>query len=99
MSVTARRLRVVERPDGTYAVEVRRTGVEPSAGLLPGYVIALITRLRWQLSREKSWSLEAGSDEPSPCASLQALVAQRGLPVRDGSHGGQESGEFDGEVG
>jgi hypothetical protein len=56
--VTAPRIRGVERPDGSYVVEVRRTGVEPSGDLLPGYVIAVISRLKWQLSGEKSWSLE-----------------------------------------
>ena len=48
----------MNRPGGTYFLEVRRTGVEPSGHILPGYLAALVTRLRWRLSRNQSWSVE-----------------------------------------
>lgn len=105
--MTAPRIRAIERPDGTYTVEVRRTGVEPSGGLLPGYLIALITRLRWQLSHDKSWSLEV----LAPMSRHRALRSKR-LLLREVFRSESEamaaidpvilrleSGEFDGEVG
>ena len=52
------RLRVLNRPGGTYFVEVRRKGVEPFSSLFPFDLIAILTRLRWRLSRRRLWVVE-----------------------------------------
>jgi len=57
-TVTKDRVRVVERPGGTYFVEVRRKGVEPFSGLLPFDLIAALMWLRWRLSRNRLWVVE-----------------------------------------
>lgn len=50
--------RVVKVDGVTYVVRVRREGVEPAAGWLLAYPVWAFTRLRWQLSAEKRWSVE-----------------------------------------
>lgn len=50
--------RVVKVDGVTYVVRVRREGVEPSAGWLLAYPVWAFTRLRWQLSGTKRWSVE-----------------------------------------
>lgn len=45
-------------PDGMFFVEVRRRGVEPTGALGVGLVDWLVTRLRWQLSRRRTWEVE-----------------------------------------
>jgi hypothetical protein len=47
-----------ERPRGVILTRVRRTGVEPSMGCLVGFPVWLATRVRWQLSGKRTWSVE-----------------------------------------
>jgi hypothetical protein len=48
------------RPAGILSVRYRRTGVEPS-GLDVFFPIWAFTRLKWQLSGERTWSVEVNA--------------------------------------
>ena len=65
----------VERHRGTYFVQVRRRGVEPSGGCLLGFTIRLLTRLRWQASDDRAWSVEV----VAPMTARRPLLTQRRL--------------------
>ena len=65
----------IKRPHGTYFVQVRRSGVEPSGGCLLGFPLWLVTRLRWQLSHDRSWTVEV----VAPLALRQLIRSQRRL--------------------
>lgn len=58
ITVTKARVRVVNRPGGTYFVEVRRKGVEGFSGLLPFDAISALQWFRWRLSRKRLWVVE-----------------------------------------
>lgn len=65
----------VKRENRTYFVQVRRRRVEPSGGCLLGFPIWLVTRLRWQISPGRPWSVEVVGS-----ASLRRpLLSQRRL--------------------
>ena len=51
----------IKRDSRTYFVWVRRTGVEPSGGCLLGFPIWIVTRLRWEISSDRSWSVEVAN--------------------------------------
>lgn len=70
-----RALRPIKRPHGTYVVQVRRSGVEPSGGCLLAFPIWLVTRLRWELSHDRSWSVEV----VAPLSVRKVIQAQRRL--------------------
>ena len=65
----------IKRPHHTCFVQVRRSGVEPSGGCLLGFPLWLATRLRWQLSHNRSWTVEV----VAPLALRQLLRSQRRL--------------------
>lgn len=50
--------RLAKQDGVTYMVRVRRHQVEPSGGFLLAFPIWAFTRLRWQLSGTKEWSVE-----------------------------------------
>lgn len=50
--------RVAKHDGVTYVVRVRRHQVEPSGGCLLGFPIWVVTRLRWQVSGTREWSVE-----------------------------------------
>lgn len=52
---------VFKRPPGAVAVRYRRTGVEP-AGLDIFFPVWAVTRLRWQLRKQKTWTVEVTTE-------------------------------------
>lgn len=65
----------VKREGRYYCVQVRRRGVEPSGGCLLGFPFWLVTRLRWQISPSRLWSVEV----VGPASLRRALLTQRRL--------------------
>jgi hypothetical protein len=47
-----------KRPDGMLVVSWKRTGVECAAGNALFFPVWAFTRLKWQLQRKKTWSVE-----------------------------------------
>jgi hypothetical protein len=79
---------------------VRRAGVEPTAGCILGLPIWFVTRLRWQLSREKHWCVElatVGKGAVFGCPAMSDVYPDRQTAVSSlkGLREDVNGGEYD----